>query len=251
MRWTLIIVLALVSVASAQPPRTPPPPGVDISARDGDRIFIDDDPRIQIVRRRQATIRTLYSQKERLLIVLVDFSKPGEFPDGMVDWAFNFYQLEGTWPLGQRWEALTAMYQYQGDSLSPRGFALETPQGLVQLVQGRQEMPASVPPALAVLSYGGSSNSPRNRLSFAEAEKVQLDDFARSKATGSTVSTLTAPDGRTGTAVVTGGVRAPDSDSRKIPGVAPNYPAAWPRASASPPPPAGQEIPARDGDRVI
>src|SRR5687768_8498307 len=134
MRWTLIIVLAFASVAAAQQPlrKTPPAPGVDIAARDGDRIFIDDDARIQIVRRRQATIRSLYSQTERLLIVLVDFSKPGAFPDGMVDWAFNFYQVEGTWPLGQRWEALTTMYQYQGDSLRPRGFALETPQGLVQ-----------------------------------------------------------------------------------------------------------------------
>src|SRR5918993_5140702 len=194
MGWVFIAVMAFASVAAAQQPlpRTPPPAGVDISARDGDRIFIDDDARIQIIHRRQATIRTLYSQKERLLIVLVDFSKPGEFPDGMVDWAFNFYQLEGTWPLGQRWEALTAMYQYQNDSLRPRGFALETPQGLVQLVQGRRDVSTAVPTALAVLSYGGSSNSPRHRLSFAEAEQVQLDDFARSKASGSTVNTLMA-----------------------------------------------------------
>ena len=36
---------------------------VDIYARDGDRIIVDDDARIQIVRRRQATLRTIYSQE--------------------------------------------------------------------------------------------------------------------------------------------------------------------------------------------
>lgn len=91
MRCTPILVLAFVSVAAAQQPsRTPPPPGVDIPARDGDRIIVDDDARIQIVRRRQATVRTIFSQEERLLIVLIDYSKPGEFPDGEVDWAYNY-----------------------------------------------------------------------------------------------------------------------------------------------------------------
>lgn len=255
MRWTLIIVLAFASVAAAQPPqpRTPPPPGVDISAKDGDRIIVDDDARIQIVRRRQATIRTLFSAKEQLLIVLVDYAKPGEFPDGIVDWAFNFYQVEGTWPLSQRWEALTAIYQYQGEASRPRGFAVETPQGLVQLVQGRQEVPASVPPALAVLSYGGSSNGPRHRLSFAEAEKIQLHDFARSKASRATVSTMTGPDGRLGTAVVAGGIRRGDSPAPQTRPVAPPVASPYPEAMRQPstPPPAGQEIAARDGDRVI
>lgn len=252
MRWTLIVVLALISVAAAQQPsRTPPPPGVDISARDGDRILVDNDARIQIVRRRQATIRTIFSQKERLLIVLVDYSKPGEFPDGMVDWAFNFYQVDGTWPLGPRWEAFTAMYQYQGEASRPRGFAIETPQGVVQLVQGRQEVPASVPRALAVLSYGGSSNGPRHRMSFAEAEKIQLHDFVRSRASGATVSTLVGPDGRQGTAVVSGGIRGPSSAPPPNRDVAPNYPPPERPIDLRPPPPTGQDIPANDGDRVI
>ena len=82
MRWTLIVVLAFVSAAAAQQPstRTPPAPGVDIFAKDGDRITVEDDARIHVVRRRQATLRTIYSQKERLLIVLLDYSKPGAFP---------------------------------------------------------------------------------------------------------------------------------------------------------------------------
>ena len=179
MRWTLIVVLAFASVAAAQQPpsRTPPPPGVDISAKDGDRILVDDDARIQIVRRRQATLRTIYSKKEQLLIVLVDDSKAGEFPDGQVDWAFNFYEVEGAWPLGQRWESLTMMFQYQGDSTRRTGFAFETPRGLVQLVPRPASRLRPDPRAGAVLFHGGSSGSPRRGLSFAEAETVQLHDF--------------------------------------------------------------------------
>lgn len=262
MRWTLIVILAFVSAASAQQPRSgTPPPGFDISAKDGDRILVDDDARIQIVRRRQATVRTIFIQEERLLIVLVDYSKPGEFPDGMVDWAFNFYQVEGIWPLGPRWEALTAMFQYEGDQSRPSGLAFETSRGLVQLVPRRQE--ASIPDtrAVAVLSHSGSSGNPRRGVSFAEAETVQLADAARSKASGATVSTLMGPGGSgvtgTGTAsvsatfgtAVSGGVRGPNGAPRTIPDVAP-------RSTGGPqrirqPPPAGVEIPASDGDRVI
>ena len=86
----------------------------DIIARDGDRIIVDEDARVEIVRRRQAAVRTIFNQQQRLLIVLVDYVKPGEFPDGTVDWAFNFYEVEGNWPLGERWEALTTLLQYDG-----------------------------------------------------------------------------------------------------------------------------------------
>ena len=230
MRWTLIIVLAFASVATAQEPtsRTPPPPGIDISARDGDRIIVDDDARIQIVRRRQATIRTIYSREEQLLIVLVDHSKPGEFPDGQVDWAFNFYQIDGAWPLGQRWEGLTAMFQYEGEPPHARGLAFETPRGLVQLVPNGRELPKSDSSLLAVLTFRGASSSARRGVSFAEAEALQLSDAARSAASGGTVSTLMAPSGgrgtgtgtgsvsvTRGTAAVAGGIRGPSNASRR------------------------------------
>jgi hypothetical protein len=79
--------------------REPPPAGVEIPASDGDRVIVDDDARIQIVRRRQAAIRAIFSQEQRALIVLADYAKPGQFPDGDVDTTFNFYELEGEWPL--------------------------------------------------------------------------------------------------------------------------------------------------------
>ena len=265
MRWVFIFVIALAATAAAQerPSSAPQPSGTDISARDGDRIVIDDDVHIQVVRRRQATIRTVFSQKERLLIVLVDFSKPGEFPDGQVDWAFNFYQVEGAWPLGPRWEGLTTIFQYEGDASRPRGFGVETPQGLVQLVPFGQEGVKPDPRARAVLSHGGSANGARRGESFAEAETTQHRDFARSKASGATVSTVMPPadssgPGRgTGSATatmgiaVTGRVREPNNTSPRTRDFGPGYPAAPSPVQVRTPPPAGQEIPASDGDRVI
>lgn len=257
MRWTLSLVLAFTSVASAQqlspsqsPSQTPPPIGVDILARDGDRILIEDDARLQVVRRQQATIRTIYSQEERLLIVLVDYSKPGEFPDGQVDWAFNFYDVDGTWPLGLRWEALSVMFQYEGDRSLSRGFALETPQGLVQLAPGPPEGLIPDPRAVAVLSYRGSSNAPRRGVSFAEAETIQVADAARSKASNATVSTLTGLGGSRGTMVLSGGAVRPNDAPRPIRGDAPPPSIPVPQ-EINTSPPAGQEISANDGDRVI
>lgn len=257
LRWVPIIALAFVNIPSAQPlqTRTPPPPGVDISAKDGDRILIDDDARIQIVRRRQATIRTIFSAKEEVLIVLVDYAKPGAFPDGMVDSAFNFYQIKGAWPLGPRWESLTAIYQYHGESSRQNGLAIETPRGLVRLVPRGREASEVDPSTFAVLTYSGAANGPRHNVSFAEAEKMQLNDFVRSKGSGATVGTTMTPDGRVGTAAVAAGVRRGDSPAPQTrttpPSVAPPDPDAMRQANLRTPPPAGQEITARDGDRVI
>jgi hypothetical protein len=256
MRWTFIIVLAFASAAAAQPP------GVDISAKDGDRIVIQDDAAIQVVRRRQATIRTIYSQKEQLLIVLVDHSKPGAFPDGEVDWVFNFYHVEGAWPLGPRWEALTAMFQYEGDGSRPRGLGFETPQGLVQLVPARPEASTPDPRAGAVLSHRGTSSGPRRGVSFAEAETIQLHDFARSKASGAIVGTAMPPAGSgvtgRGTATITLGSTAARDETRGSNPARPEtgdfatyYSYFPPPVIVQTPPPEGQDIAANDGDRVI
>jgi TonB family protein len=236
-----MIVLAFSSAVTAQQPplRPPPPPGVDISARDGDRIIVDDDARIQIVRRRQATLRTIFSKEDQLLIVLVDYAKPGEFPDGQVDWAFNFYQVDGAWPLGPRWEGLTAMYQYEGDPPSPRGLAFDTPQGLVQLVPNGRDLPKPDSSVFAVLTFRGSSGSARSRVSFAEAEVIQLTDAAKSAASGGNVSTTIGPvgSGMTGTGTsslsFTGAIRGPSNAPRKIRDVAPIYPEAARQARVS------------------
>ena len=169
----------------APPPvivRTPPPAGQEIAASDGDRVIVDDDARVQIVRRRQATIRTIYSQEQRLLIMLADYAKPGQFPDGIVDTTFNFYELEGDWPLEPRWEALTTLFQYEGDPQVPTGYAVATPPGLVHLAPGRPGLRAADSAAISVLWYRGSNIGQRRGWSFAEAEKFQLAEAANSNA---------------------------------------------------------------------
>jgi hypothetical protein len=193
MRWVLIALVAWVGMANAQQPtpRTPPPPGVEIPARDGDRIIVDDDARIQIVRRRQGTVRTIFNQEQRLLIVLVDYVKPGEFPDGLVDEAMNFFEVEGDWPLGARWEMLTTMFRYEGDPPS-RSYGISTPQGLVQLSPSRPEALQPEPAATAVLWFRGSSVSLQRRMSFAEAEKALLAEAAKRRSGGGTNVTIGA-----------------------------------------------------------
>ena len=207
---------------------------------------------MQIVRRRQATIRTIFSEKERLMIVLVDYLKPGEFPDGMVDWAFNFYDVDGTWPLGPRWEGLTATFQYQGAQSRPRGLAFETPQGLVQIVPRPLESALTDPRASVILSHGATSSGPRRSVSFAEAETIQLSDAARTKASGATIGTAMPPAGAGTTArgtLVVGTGRGPKPAPPATADGAATY-GYFPREDATPPPP-GQEIAANDGDRVI
>ena len=234
MRGNLIVALSAVTALSATVPANAQQ---DIIARDGDRIILDEDAQVEIVRRRQAAVRTIFNPKQRLLIVLVDYVRPGEFPDGTVDWAFNFYDVEGDWPLGERWEALTTLLQYDGTPPLPRGLALETPQGLVQLWPSRPTLPpASAPSARAVLSFRGSSSGGRQGLSFTEAETLQLQDYSRSQASGATVSTLmgdSSSTSGTGTASLTGGIRGPSGAPRKIRNVAPNYPDAARQARVS------------------
>jgi hypothetical protein len=159
--------------------RKPLPAGMEIPASDGDRVIVDDDARVQVVRRRQATIRTIFSQEQRALIVLADYAKPGQFPDGNVDSTFNFYELEGDWPLEPRWEALTTMFQYEGDPTLPIGYAVATPQGLVHLSPGRPGMQTPESAAIAVLWYRASTIGQGHTLSFAEAEKRQLAEAAK------------------------------------------------------------------------
>lgn len=153
--------------------------GQEISASDGDRVIVDDDARVQIIRRRQATVRTIFNHEQRALIVLADYAKPGQFPDGTVDTTFNFYELEGDWPLAPRWEELTTLFQYQGDPTHPTVYGIRTPMGLVQLMPGRPGLQQPQPTAIAVLWFRGSSMGQGGSMSFAEAEERQLAETAK------------------------------------------------------------------------
>ena len=159
--------------------RTPPPVGQEISARDGDRVIVDDDARVQIVRRRQATVRTIFIAEQNALIVLADYAKAGEFPDGIVDSMFAFYELSGEWPLERRWEAFITMFSYEGDTPPSRGYGLATPNGLIRLSPRLADDGITDSSAVVTLQYQGASMTVGRRMSFAEAENVQLAEVAK------------------------------------------------------------------------
>ena len=111
-----------------------------------------------------------------MLIVLIDYPvKPGELPDGMVDLSLNYSDLEGRWPLGERWEAFTTLEEYSPTPQYPRGIGLTTPQGFVQVlpVIGGPDKPLADPSAAAVLLFRGSGGG-QSGMSFDEAERFQL-----------------------------------------------------------------------------
>ena len=201
----LIVLLAAPSVAAQQPApaRPPAPPGQDIVARDGDRIVVEDDARIEIVRRRAATVRTVFNSAERWLIVLVDYAQPGQFPDGNVDIAYRYTDLGGAWPMGERWEGLTTVEEYfPVIAFAPvsRGIGVVTPAGVVQLLP-----PAAAPDmapvvdsrASAVLTFRGASTSGIGRkppVGFDQAEREQITQAANN-ATFHTSSGISATGG--------------------------------------------------------
>jgi TonB family protein len=175
-----ILAIALVAagalVAAAQEPLAPTARGQDIIARDGDRIILENDASIHIIRRRQATVRTIFNAAERFLILLADFPKPGELPDGRVDFAFNYLDLDGTWPLGERWEAFTTVEEYSATPQLPRGIGLMTEQGLVQVLSSSGGTGSTLkdPGAAAVLFFRGGGGGGLSGVSFEEAESLQL-----------------------------------------------------------------------------
>ena len=173
----------------------------DIVARDGDRVIVDDEARVQIVRRRQATVRTIFLDEHRQLIVLVDYGKPGEFPDGRPDAAMQYSQVEGDWPLGSRWEGVTTLLEYTTASPPfPRAVGLTTPLGLVQLLPNAAaaEHPMK-DPAAKVLTFRGSSGGGANALNFDEAERLQLAVAAKNRSIqrrpGASMSVTASVDG--------------------------------------------------------
>jgi protein TonB len=130
--------------------------------------------------------RAVFNESLRSLILIVDYvTKPGELPDGNIDFAYRFNDVEGAWPLGARWEGFITLDEYvAGTSPGQRGFGLSTPVGLVQILLG----PPSTPEmqslrdrsAAAVLTARGSSST-GGRIpphSFEQAEEEQVAQAA-------------------------------------------------------------------------
>ncbi len=159
------------------------PGGQDIVAKDGDRIIVEEDARVQIVRRRAATVRAIFDQAQRTLTLLIDYPpSPGMTPDGGVDSTMSYFDVDGDWPLGERWEGLATVEDYSAAGSFAPGFGLRIPAGVVQfapgLVPGAGSMDAQPRYAdtIAIMSYQGSTGGGAGipAISFDQAEQEQL-----------------------------------------------------------------------------
>ena len=164
--------------AGQQPPvRQPLPAGQRLEARDGDRVIVEDDARVTIVRRRHARVRAVFNPNQRWLILLATYRRPDAAFSGRVDETFNFQGVSGDWPLPPRWEGDAEIEQYTnaGEGVGFRGVGIESPVGMVQLFGPVEARDASrEPAAAAVLSYRGSGRAGGGGVSFDEAEQLQV-----------------------------------------------------------------------------
>jgi TonB family protein len=189
-----VVVMAVARTASAQsprpvrPPERPLPSGLEIDARDGDRVIVEGDARVRVITRYRGFVRAVYSSEQHWLILMIDSSSPDTgAPDGMPDLSLTYNGLEGDWPLGARWEGYATVDQYTSPApFRPSGVGIATPEGLVQI------FPYSpIPPnasatnifrdasARAVLAHKGSGAGSGGNATFDQMEKGLIASAVR------------------------------------------------------------------------
>jgi TonB family protein len=195
--------------------RAPLPQGRLIGARDGDTVVIEEDARVRTVRRRHAAVRAVFNADQRWLVLVVDYPpQRGDAPDGLADGSYQFRDVSGDWPLGERWEGDAIIEDYSAAGQGSHGVGLRTSQGFVQfLAPSQQEWFKD--PAAAVLSFRGSGMSTSGRISFDEAEQRAVADMIRNLERNArnpheSTSTFTGfggiPGGIVATATLTSGI---------------------------------------------
>jgi TonB family protein len=164
---------------------TPLPQGRSLEAKDGDTVYLDGNARVRVIRRNQGFVRAVFDPAQRWVVLLVDNpSQPGGAPDGLVDRTYEFRELEGNWPLGERWEGEAVIEEYSmATQPAPRGIGLRLPQGLVQIAGGMDNGEYRDPSAVAVLfsrgsgAGGGVPGAPG--VPFDEAERRAIETAQR------------------------------------------------------------------------
>jgi TonB family protein len=161
----LTIAFFLVTVSAQVPMAQPPAPPANtrrIDARDGDTVVIPAAARVRLVQRREGTVRAIFNSAQRWLVLLVDYAEPGTgTPDGNVDASFRYDEVDGSWPLGERWEGHAIIDTY---SMAPGppgiGIGLTVNGAFVQLLRRVDDPWFADPSATAILSArsGGGSD---------------------------------------------------------------------------------------------
>jgi TonB family protein len=164
-------------------------PGKIIEAVDGDVILVPDAARVRIVRRMEGNVRAVYNAQKRSIVVFVDQATRAKPADGRVDVIFTFEEVEGQWPLGERWDGRATVDDYSlVTGLGLLGLGVNAGQGLVQLLshaRGPREAVAifNDPSAIAMVTFKGAGRSSGGNQTFEQAEQRQAAMAARN-ATG-------------------------------------------------------------------
>jgi TonB family protein len=233
-----VVVMTLARTAGAQslrpvrPPDRPMPNGMEIDARDGDRVIVEGDARVRVITRYRGFVRAVYSSDQRWLILMIDSSSPDTgAPDGKPDLSLSYNGLEGDWPLGERWEGYATVDQYTLPApFRPNGMGIATPEGLVQI------FPYSpVPPnpsavnifrdasARAVLTHRGFGTGNSGGVTFDQMEKGLVASAMRNVQMQGQMQQQN-PRSNTSSWAVSGGQNSPAGGLRKIVDVPAVYP---------------------------
>ena len=178
-----LFVTAVLAQAPAQrpPSRQSLPSGQRLTANDGDTVVAENGARVRFIRRTPANVRTIFNSADRWLILLVDAASPdGRPPDGGVDVSYNFNDISGEWPLGERWEGAVTIEEYStvGEAGMSQGVGLVTGSGLVQLL-GRINSDGFRDASATALTYTGSSRGGRANTAFDVAEAQEMAGLIR------------------------------------------------------------------------
>jgi TonB family protein len=180
---TGLIVTAVLGqgVPQRPPSRQPLPSGQRLTANDGDTVVAENGARVRFIRRTPANIRAIFNSAEHWLVLLIDSASPdGRPPDGGVDVSYNFNDISGEWPLGERWEGAVTIEEYStvGEAGMSQGVGLVTGSGLVQLL-GRMNSEAFRDPSAMALTYSGSGRGGRANTAFDVAEAQEMAALTR------------------------------------------------------------------------
>jgi len=161
-----------------------------IQARHGDLILVQDTDQIRIVRRRNANVRAIFDPAQRWLVLLVDYASTGVGPDGRVDSTYRFHDVEGEWPLGQRWEGSAAIDDYSiAGEAGTRGIGFATSVGLVQILSFMDRRTFADQGAVTTLTFRGSTRGGRSG-TFDDVENAEV---VQASARGATPAIIGVP----------------------------------------------------------
>jgi TonB family protein len=194
------------------------PQGQRLVARDGDTLVIPTGARVRVIRRTEGTLRIVHNAAARWVAILYDVARPaGASSEGKVDGSFRFDDVEGAWPLGERWQGSGVIEEYlMPQGLLRVGIGITTDAGLVQLFSGSPSPGAANGQwfqdsrAASVLYYhSGGGGGMSSRMSFDQAEQFIVQQAAREAQMREARKGTAAPLGGFSTSVTMGAEPGP------------------------------------------